>query len=161
MNADLHMPCVNDSTGLLGYKPGAFTFWHRDLPEVRVHHSGPGRPHVSAISAGVARSVRVQPRAWAAAAFAALLLCLALPASAAPSCKVNVQTCSPITCAFLPGVGPVTAGRIAAAHPADLVALDAVKGIGGAKLVAMLPWVSFEGETTCTAKQHAKKGGAK
>lgn len=119
-------------------------FWHRDLLVTRIRIAGGGWKH---------RTSRLL--------LAASVLCLALPASAAPSCKVNVRTCTPVECSRLPGVGMVTGGRIAAAHPADLVALDAVKGIGGKKLVGMLPFVAFEGETTCQGKQRAVKGGAK
>lgn len=87
---------------------------------------------------------------------AALALSLPSLASSAEPCKVNVHTCTVITCAYLPGVGEKTAALISAAHPADLAALDGIKGIGEKKLEGMKPFLAFAGETTCTAKQRTR-----
>lgn len=96
---------------------------------------------------------------------AALLLALAAPAFAAPApCVVNVTTCTPVTCAYLPGVGQVTGGLISHAHPKNESELDAVKGIGPKRLEVMRPFVVYgDAPTTCTGKQTAPKstGGAK
>lgn len=99
------------------------------------------------------------------ATLAALFLTFSAPSFAAePTCKVNVTTCTPITCAYLPGVGQVTGGLISNAHPKDEAELDAVKGIGPKKLETLRPFVTYgTAPTTCTAKQTAPKstGGAK
>ena len=81
------------------------------------------------------------------------VLFLSSSAFAADVCKVNVATCGPVQCAFLPGVGMKTAGLISAAHPKNAAELDAVKGLGEKKLAGMAPYVTYQGETTCAAKQ--------
>lgn len=89
------------------------------------------------------------------------LAALSLPLLAAPSfaqsasapCKVNVERGTVQQLALLPGVGEKTAALIAGAHPATLEALDAVKGIGTAKLQAITPYAAFgTNATTCTEK---------
>lgn len=81
-------------------------------------------------------------------------------AQANASFVVNVNTATAQQLAYLPGVGPKLAEAIIGARPiADSAALDNVKGIGPKKLAAMLPCVTFEGETTATAK--IAKDGAK
>lgn len=71
----------------------------------------------------------------------------------APAGVVNVNMATPEQLAMLPGIGPAIAARIVAARPlADLAGLDAVKGIGEKTLTALGPFVTFEGETTLSAK---------
>lgn len=138
-------------------EPSARRFWHPSLPEVQ-----------SVGAAGVfAMTKRSVAPSWPfgtwrkVAAFAALLLCASLPALAAEPCKVNVATCTAQQCAYLPGVGPSKGAAIEAAHPADETALDSVPGIGDATLAKIRPFVTYQGETTCTSKQNAPKADSK
>ena len=86
---------------------------------------------------------------------AAVSACLLLVGSAgfAADCRVNVATCTPEECAFLPGIGPTKGAAISAASPTSEEELDAVKGIGPATLESVRPYVAYEGATTCTSKQ--------
>lgn len=60
--------------------------------------------------------------------------------------RVDVNTASLRLLETLPGVGPVTAERIAAARPFDTVdELARVAGIGPVRLEALRPWVSVGG----------------
>jgi competence ComEA-like helix-hairpin-helix protein len=83
---------------------------------------------------------------------------IATVASAAPSqaVRVNVNTASVAQFAFLPGVGPAIAQRIAdsrsQAGPFVVAAdLGRVKGIGAKKLAAMLPFVCVDAACVTTA----------
>jgi len=132
-------------------------FWHPDLPEVDI------LPPVPANGLPGEIHYRRDAKRWRYLGTLLVLLAFALPALAAePTCKVNVQTCTVVSCAFLPGVGPVVGARIAEAHPATLEDLDAVEGIGPAKLKAIKPMAVFGTKpTTCTTKQKSifPKGG--
>lgn len=138
-----------------GASPRLAPCWHPALPEVRVlpaipRTNGPGMiPGELCYHAGDGR--------WYGKVLSAiLLLALAVPSFAQPApapCKVNVEHGTAAELALLPGVGEKTAALIVAAHPATLEALDAVKGIGTAKLAAIAPHAAFgDAETTCIEK---------
>lgn len=139
-----------------------YSMWHPGLPMVTVHQNpggnvgglNPARIQVSrtGINKGWAGPV------WHVLSTAVLLFTLSpLIALAAEPCKVNVRTCSAQQCAYLPGIGPSKGAAIEAAHPTDEAALDSVPGIGDATLAKIRPFVTFQGETTCTSKQAAPK----
>jgi hypothetical protein len=133
-----------------------YGFWHPRLPEVDTWNL---RPAVRALATNTGRSgwkvFRVIP-------ITALLLALAIPATAQEPCKVNLTSATVAELALLPGVGAVTAQAIAEAKPADETALDAVKGIGPAKLAAIQPYAVYgAAKTTCTEEQKkSSKDGA-
>lgn len=132
-----------------------YDFWHPSLPEVLVYRREPqAGGHICAKVAESAPYFRLLFNL----SFA-LLLALAIPASAQEPCKVNVATCVAAQCAFLPGIGPSKGAAIVAAHPVDEKSLDAVAGIGEATLAKIRPHVAYTGETTCTSKQTAPKQG--
>lgn len=88
-----------------------------------------------------------------------VLLSLSIPAMGAPvmgenpDCKINVNEATEEQLQFLYRVGPVLSSRIIEARPiADIEAYDSIKGIGEKTLNAHLPYITFEGETTCTEK---------
>ncbi len=124
------------------------SFWHPALPKVQ-----------SVNTVGVfAMTTESVTTSWPfgmwrkVSAFAALLLAFSLPALAAEPCKVNVKEATPAELAFLVQTGPVLAGRIVEIRPADLPALDAVKGVGEKWLAYNQEHVTFSGPTTCTEK---------
>lgn len=144
-------------------RPGRF--WHPNLPEVAevdIERTGSFvrcRSWLRKVYGLIPVDVFTK-RSLVTAALFSLLLPLAAHAepSKAP-CVVNVSTCTPVTCALLPGVGQVTGGLISNAHPKTEAELDAVKGIGPKKLETLRPFVVYgDAPTTCTSKQTAPKG---
>lgn len=157
--------------------------WHPDLPEVRVNHRGPAFCEVYTLRPADQRQEepnwpwhRVNRLGKQIVTPAVLFLSLvfggiahaiepagstAQPQSASATCHVNVQTCTPVECAFLPGVGEKTAQLITSAHPKTEEELDAIKGVGEKKLAGIRPFAVYGTEkTTCAEKQHAAKKAA-
>lgn len=147
--------------------PECINFWHPALPNV-VHVQGHDFSgiwfHSVAAPQPTIRTSTGGGWMWRGS-LAALLLALTIPAlaHAEEPCKVNVQTCSVVSCAFLPGVGQTKGAAISQAHPKNEEELLAVDGIGEKTIEKMRPFLAFQGETTCKAKQTAPKGkdGAK
>lgn len=142
--------------------------WHPDLPEVRVNHRGPAFCEVSVYTHRLGRQIVTPAVLFLSLVFGSVAHAVepagrptVQPQPASATCHVNVQTCAPAECAFLPGIGEKTAQLIASAHPKTEEELDAVKGVGEKKLAGIRPFAVYGAEkTTCTEKQHAAKKAA-
>jgi hypothetical protein len=151
---------AEDKGDFLEEHPAKFDFWHPWLPKVA---DCEWLPEAGSFATGAAYMAnagdggRLYAYVWSKTLpLLALLLALAIPATAQP-CKVNLTSGTVAELALLPGVGAVTAQAIAEAKPADETALDAVKGIGPAKLAAIRPHAAY-GAAATTRTEKQKKG---